>query len=55
MIYMQALRFFTDYLNDDIYYGAAYEEHNFVRAWNQLILLEKLLEKKEYLQNTIPI
>ena len=25
MIYMQALRFITDYLNDDIYYGAKYE------------------------------
>jgi thiamine kinase-like enzyme len=44
MIYMQALRFCTDYLNDDIYYGAKYEQHNFVRASNQINLLEKLLE-----------
>ena len=35
MIYMQALRFLTDYLNDDMYYGATYPEQNFVRAGNQ--------------------
>lgn len=46
MIYMQALRFLTDYLNLDIYYGARYPRHNYVRASNQLVLLEKLLEKK---------
>ncbi|MDA3614132.1 phosphotransferase enzyme family protein [Polluticaenibacter yanchengensis] len=40
MIYMQALRFFTDYLNDDQYYGAKYPGHNLVRAKNQLRLLE---------------
>lgn len=55
MIYMQALRFFTDYLNDDIYYGAEYREHNLVRASNQLVLLERLLEKKEKLYNAIPV
>lgn len=44
MIYMQALRFCTDYLNVDIYYGAKYEQHNYVRACNQINLLEKLLE-----------
>jgi thiamine kinase-like enzyme len=44
MIYMQALRFCTDYLNDDIYYGAKYEQHNYVRTCNQIDLLEKLLE-----------
>ena len=47
MIYMQALRFLTDYLNNDIYYGAAYEGHNYLRAKNQVVLLEKLLEKKD--------
>lgn len=49
MIYMQALRFLTDYLNNDIYYGEKYPEHNFVRAGNQAVLLQKLLEKKESL------
>ena len=46
IIYMQALRFLTDYLNDDVYYGASYEGHNFIRATNQYVLLNKLLEKK---------
>jgi Ser/Thr protein kinase RdoA (MazF antagonist) len=42
MIYMQAIRFLTDYLNDDVYYGSKYEGHNLVRAKNQLVLLEQL-------------
>ncbi len=46
MIYMQALRFLTDFLNNDIYYGEKYPGHNFVRAGNQLTLLEKLVEKE---------
>jgi hypothetical protein len=49
MIYMQAIRFLTDYLNDDVYYGARYEKHNFIRASNQLVLLEKLIEKEDEL------
>ncbi|HYK43837.1 MAG TPA: aminoglycoside phosphotransferase family protein [Parafilimonas sp.] len=52
LIYMQALRFLTDYLNDDVYYGARYELHNFNRARNQLRLLECLVEKEE-LYNSI--
>ena len=49
MIYMQALRFLTDYLNNDVYYGKKYPNHNFNRAKNQLVLLEKLLEKQTLL------
>jgi hypothetical protein len=49
MIYMQALRFFTDYLNHDVYYGAQYEDHNLVRTQNQVVLLERLLEKESRL------
>lgn len=44
MIYMQAIRFLTDHLNDDVYYGAKYQGHNFVRADNQITLLERLQE-----------
>jgi len=40
MIYMQALRFLTDHLNMDVYYGAKYEGQNYVRALNQIRLLE---------------
>jgi Ser/Thr protein kinase RdoA (MazF antagonist) len=43
MIYMQALRFLTDYLNNDVYYGAKYETQNKVRAENQATLLQRLL------------
>lgn len=42
MIYMQALRFLTDYLNGDIYYKTTYPEQNFNRALNQLTLLQRL-------------
>ncbi len=44
MIYMQAIRFLTDHINDDIYYGAKYAGHNFIRAGNQVTLLQKLME-----------
>jgi hypothetical protein len=49
MIYMQALRFLTDHLNNDIYYGAKYEGQNLVRAGNQMALLQRLIEKEEAL------
>ena len=42
MIYMQALRFLTDYLENDIYYKCDYPGQNFDRAKNQLFLLQKL-------------
>lgn len=51
MIYMQALRFITDHLNDDVYYGANYEGNNFIRAKNQLALLECLMQKEAVLTN----
>jgi thiamine kinase-like enzyme len=42
IIYMQALRFITDYLNGDVYYKTTYGEQNFDRARNQLTLLKAL-------------
>ena len=41
MIYMQALRFLTDYLNGDKYYQAAHPQHNLIRAKNQFVLLQQ--------------
>jgi len=41
MIYMQAIRFLTDHLNNDQYYGETYPGHNLVRAGNQLTLLQQ--------------
>ena len=47
MIYMQAVRFLTDYFNDDDrYYGALYEGHNYIRALNQITLLQRYQEKE---------
>ena len=46
MIYMQAVRFLTDYLNGDMYYLTTYPEQNLARAQNQLALLSKYIEAK---------
>lgn len=53
MIYMQALRFLTDHLNNDTYYGARYEGHNYVRARNQIVLLQRLKEKEHELKSIL--
>jgi len=53
MIYMQAIRFLTDHINNDIYYGAKYEGHNLTRSNNQLDLLKKLLAKENVLQEKV--
>ncbi len=53
MIYMQALRFITDYLNDDVYYGERFSGHNLKRAANQVSLLQKYLEEKDTLEAII--
>lgn len=53
LIYMQAIRFLTDYLNNDEYYGARYDDHNFIRAGNQFTLLNKYIEKKDILGSII--
>ena len=42
MIYMQALRFITDYLNGDTYYKTGYPGQNLDRSINQLTLLQRL-------------
>jgi thiamine kinase-like enzyme len=47
MIYMQALRFLSDYLNNDVYYGSAYEGQNFYRTVNQVQLLKLLIQKEK--------
>lgn len=50
-IYMQALRFLTDYFNDDKYYGAVYPEQNLIRASNQIVLLQKFIQAESELHN----
>ncbi len=53
IIYMQAIRFLTDYLLNDVYYGEQYLGHNLVRANNQFVLLQKLIEKEPMLEKRI--
>jgi Ser/Thr protein kinase RdoA (MazF antagonist) len=44
IILMQAIRFLTDYLQNDKYYGKKYDKHNLNRANNQITLLKRYLE-----------
>ncbi len=53
MIYMQGLRFLTDFLNNDIYYGAQYPGHNLTRAKNQFKLLTEYVNAEPVFKNMI--
>jgi N-acetylhexosamine 1-kinase len=53
MILIIGLRFLTDYLENDVYFKTAYEDHNLVRARNQFALLKDLLSKEEELKSII--
>ena len=44
--YMQAVRFFADYINGDTYYKIQYPEHNLVRTRNQVALFHAAYEKQ---------
>ena len=52
MIYMQAIRFLSDYLNGDVYYHTTYAGQNLNRANNQLTLLNQLIKIEEKIQLT---
>ena len=53
--FMQAVRFFADYINGDTYYKIKYPEHNLVRTRNQMKLFHSALGKvpqmKEWLDS----
>ena len=53
--FMQAVRFFADYINGDTYYKIAYPEHNLVRTRNQMALYRsvtaRLQEMTEFIRN----
>lgn len=53
MIYMQALRFLTDFLNENIYYPVNYFNQNLDRAKNQFKLLSELSLNEKELQEII--
>ena len=42
IIYMQCIRFITDYINGDTYYQITYPQQNYDRALNQLTCLQQL-------------
>ena len=49
VIYIQCIRFLTDFLNGSIYYTTSYENQNLNRAINQMNLLKGLIEYHESL------
>ncbi|MBO4585471.1 MAG: aminoglycoside phosphotransferase family protein [Bacteroidales bacterium] len=51
--YMQAVRFFADYLNGDTYYKIKYPEHNLVRTRNQMALFRSVLANMDYMKQYI--
>ncbi len=53
VIFVQALRFLTDYLNGDVYYKTAYAEHNLVRARNQIALFDSTLKLEKEMKEII--
>ncbi len=53
MVWEQAMRFLTDYLNGDTYYKIAYPTHNKVRTLSQLRYLEVLEANKEVMESCI--
>lgn len=44
VVFIQAVRFLTDYLNGDTYYHVSYENHNLYRTVNQINLLKEILD-----------
>lgn len=44
IVYIQALRFLTDFLNGDVYYQCSYPEQNLNRTKNQINLLKTILK-----------
>ena len=53
VIYMQAIRFLADYINNDVYYKVSFPEQNLLRARNQLNLLDSVLGQESTLQGII--
>jgi hypothetical protein len=49
LIYMQAIRFLSDYLNGNVYYPISYPEQNLDRTKNQFKLLAELFNNEKVL------
>lgn len=50
IIFMQAVRFLSDFLRGDVYYRFSHDLHNYHRACNQLYLLRSYRSKKSDMQ-----
>lgn len=53
VIYMQAIRFITDYIRGDVYYKVDHPQQNLDRTRNQIGLLDSVLDKKHRLKAII--
>lgn len=53
LTYELALRFFTDHLNEDRYFGAKFPDHNLVRTRSQLTLALKILSAREAMERIV--
>lgn len=53
LVYMQAIRFLTDYLSGDIYYSVMHQDHNLARAKGQLSWLKSLATQTDYMKQTV--
>ncbi|WP_231464157.1 MULTISPECIES: phosphotransferase enzyme family protein [unclassified Pedobacter] len=53
MIFMQAIRFLTDFLSGDLYYKISYPSHNLTRAENQIFLLNKYIDSESVFNDII--
>jgi Ser/Thr protein kinase RdoA (MazF antagonist) len=53
LIYMQAIRFLSDYLNGSIYYPISYPEQNLDRTKNQFKLLSELFDNEKVLVDIV--
>jgi len=53
LIYMQALRFLTDYLLNDVYYPITYPAQNLVRAGNQIALLARFEDHEAAIEGLV--
>jgi len=53
LTYMQTVRFFTDYLNGDVYYKIQSKDHNWQRTLAQFRLLQDMEENFEKMQQIV--
>ena len=53
MTYECGMRFLTDYLQGDHYFHSAYADHNLVRAWDQMTLLQDMERHEQAMRQII--